>query len=177
MAAAWLGKLLTCLLYLCHYPFDMADVVTATSLSMSRSLRRALVATSVGAVAIGVVAMDLGNRTGLHDLGFAAGVVAFGIAIAAAVAIWRWSRNRARWRDVGLDERDRQERDRAWAISYRILAGVVVGGPLSVILIGIAGGEGAAVVVTQILIASYAFIGLLPTLVLAWIELDLPAET
>jgi hypothetical protein len=66
------------------------------------------------------------------------------VGIAATLVVWRWSRNRARWEDDGLDERDRRERDRSWAVSYRILALAVVIAPGTVAILSLAGADIAA---------------------------------
>jgi hypothetical protein len=98
------------------------------------------------------------------------------VGIAATLVVWRWSRNRARWEDDGLDGRDRRERDRSWAVSYRILALAVVIAPGTVAILSLAGADIAADVLRQLLATMIVFVLILPTLVLAWIEPDLPVE-
>lgn len=143
---------------------------------ISRTARRFLAATGVLGCAAGIIVQDVALRAGARDLGNALGLGLLLVGVAATLLVWRWSRNRARWEDEGLDERDRRERDRSWAVSYRILALAVIVGPGTVALLSLAGVDVAADVLRQLLVAMIVFVLILPTLVLAWIEPDLPAE-
>jgi len=143
---------------------------------LSRPVRRVLTATSVIGVVAATVVRDAARRAYSPEFGNAAGLVLLLVGIAATLVVWRWSRNRARWEDDGLDERDRRERDRSWAVSYRILALAVVIAPGTVAILSLAGADIAADVLRQLLATMIVFVLILPTLVLAWIEPDLPVE-
>jgi cytochrome bd-type quinol oxidase subunit 2 len=144
--------------------------------ALSRTVRRLLVATSITGSAAGIAVQDVARRLDARDLGNGAGLVLLLVGVAATLIVWRWSRNRARWEDEGLDERDRRERDRSWAMSYRILALAVILVPGTLAALSLAGADVAAEVVRQVLVAMIGLVLILPTLVLAWVEPDMPAE-
>lgn len=150
--------------------------VSSSTAHLSQMARRVLAATSVGAVVGGVVVYELARRAGARDIGFPAGAALLVLGVAAALVIWSWSRNRGRWEDDGLDERDRRVRDRAWATSYRVLALAVLTAILGINLPLLFGAEVVTDIVHQVSGITLAFIWILPTLVLAWTEPDLPAD-
>lgn len=141
---------------------------------LSQPLRRVLVAASLIGYGTGIVVQDLVRRS--ESGMWAAGLVLLLLGVGATLLVWRWSRNRARWEDDGLDERDRRERDRSWAVSYRILTLAVIFGPGTVLFLSLAQADVAAGVLTNLLFALLPYVLILPTLVLAWMEPDLPAE-
>lgn len=158
-------------------PWQMKHLRVASSPAhLSRAVRRALAVTSVLAVIGGVVVYELGRRAGARDIGFSAGAVLLVLGVMAALIVWRWSRNRGQWADDGLDERDRRVRDRAWATSYRVLAMAVLGAILAINVLGLMGADIAAEIAREISMMMIAFVAILPTLVLAWTEPDLPAD-
>ena len=81
---------------------------------------------------------------------------------------------------LGLDERERQLRDRAWILSYQVLSAVVLG---VVIVLGILVlGVGRPVtldagLVNAMVLCVAVLLPVLPSAALAWIEPDAPAET
>lgn len=158
-------------------PWDMLNYrLLGSPADLSRPIRRALAATSVIGVVAATVVQDLARRADAREFGNMAGLALLLLGVAATILVWRWSRNRARWEDDGLDERDRRERDRSWAVSYRILALAVVFGPGTVAVLSLAGADVAADVLRQLLVTMIVYVLILPTLVLTWIEPDLPAE-
>lgn len=164
---------------LCKYNnrWDMLNGgLLGSAADLSRPVRRVLTATSVIGVVAATVVQDAARRAYAPEFGNAAGLGLLLVGIAATLVVWRWSRNRARWEDDGLDERDRRERDRSWAVSYRILALAVVIAPGTVAILSLAGADIAADVLRQLLATMIVFVLILPTLVLAWIEPDLPVE-
>lgn len=152
------------------------DRLRRSTAGLSRPIRRLLAATSVFGYAAGMGAQEVGLRTDARDVGNALALALIVVAVTATLLVWRWSRNRARWEDDGLDERDRRERDRSWAISYRILALTVAVGVVAVSVVSLSGAQIAADLARQLLLGMIVFVAILPTLVLAWNEPDLPTE-
>ena len=98
-----------------------------------------------------------------------------GMTIVGALVLYLYVRNRADMPGSGLDERERQLRDRAWILSYQVLSAVVTG---AIIVAGLAvfvfGGtlviDAAAVNVLVLCVA--VLLPVLPAAALAWIEPD-----
>ena len=102
-----------------------------------------------------------------------------GATIAGSFVLYRFVRDRANLPGASLDERQRQLRDRAWVLSYQVLAAVVVIGVATVAILVLGFGRvvtldatiaGAAAVSVGVLIP------ILPVAALAWIEPDAPAD-
>jgi len=102
-----------------------------------------------------------------------------GLTIVGAFLIYRYVRGRADLPGAGLDERERQLRDRAWIRSYQVLSSVVIAIVgylgLSVFVFGRtltvdAGLVNAAVLCVAVLLP------VLPGAALAWLEPDAPAD-
>ena len=103
-----------------------------------------------------------------------------GITLAGSVILYRFVRDRADLRGAGLDERQRQLRDRAWVLSYQVLAVVVVAtvGVVAVTVLGM----GRAVLLDATTVSAAAItvgvlLPILPIAALAWLEPDAPAES
>jgi len=104
-----------------------------------------------------------------------ASFVLMGVTLVGAYVLYRYVRGRADLADVGLDERERALRDRAWILSYQVLAVVVVvlGAAIVVPVLGF----GHAVTVDATLASAVAIclgvlLPLLPVAALAWLEPD-----
>ena len=99
-----------------------------------------------------------------------------GVTVVGAFVLYRYARDRATMPGIGLDERERQLRDRAWILSYQVLSVVVV--VLVAALVIPVLGFGQPVTVGATLAGAAALclgvlLPLLPTAALAWIEPDL----
>jgi hypothetical protein len=102
-----------------------------------------------------------------------------GLTIVGSLVLYRFARNRADMPGAGLDERQRQLRDRAWILSYQVLSTVVI---LVVIVLGllvfVAGREIVidAALVNALVLCVAVLLPVLPAASLAWLEPDLPAD-
>lgn len=104
--------------------------------------------------------------------------VLIGMTVVRALVLYRFVRSRADLLGDGLDERQRQLRDRAWVMSYQVLSVVVVAG-LSLIGILVLGlGQTLTVdppLANALVLCMGTLIPLLPVASLAWVEPDAPA--
>ena len=98
-----------------------------------------------------------------------------GVTLAGAVVLYRYVRGRADLADDGLDERERALRDRAWILSYQVLATVVVLLGAAVVVPVLAFGHSVTVdapLATAVAICLGVLLPLLPAAALAWLEPD-----
>ena len=104
--------------------------------------------------------------------------VLIGFTVVGALVLYRFVRNRADMPGRGLDERQQQLRDRAWVMSYQVLAIVVVAGVayLGILVLGF-GKELTidASLANAIVLSVATLIPVLPVAALAWVEPDAPA--
>lgn len=104
--------------------------------------------------------------------------VLVGATAIGALILYRFVRNRADLSGTGLDERQRQLRDRAWVMSYQILSTVVVAGLAfgGILVLGL-GRELTidASLANAVVLCMGILIPLLPVAALAWVEPDPPA--
>ena len=102
------------------------------------------------------------------------GMTAFG-----SVVLYMFVRDRAEFPGRSLDERQRQLRDRAWVLSYGVLATVVVIGVGIIALLVLGMGREVSLdgnLVSAAAISIGVLIPVLPVAALAWIEPDAPEE-
>jgi hypothetical protein len=105
--------------------------------------------------------------------------VLIGMTAGGAIVLYRFVRDRA---DLGartLDERQRQLRDRAWALSYGLLSTVVVIAVaiLAVLVLGLDREVTVdATLMSAVAISVGVLIPVVPVAVLAWLEPDLPVD-
>lgn len=93
-----------------------------------------------------------------------------------ALLLYGYARDRAGLPGAALDERERRLRDRAWILSYQVLAVVVVATVAAVVIPVL--GFGQPVTIDAALASAAALclgvlLPLLPTAALAWIEPDI----
>jgi hypothetical protein len=105
--------------------------------------------------------------------------VLIGITIVGSFILYRYVRHRADMPGAGLDERERQLRDRAWILSYKVLSlvvivAIVVAG-LMVFLLGQTIVIDATLVNALVLCVA-VLLPVLPAAALAWIEPDVPVD-
>ena len=90
--------------------------------------------------------------------------------------LYRYVRGRADMPGSGLDERQRQLRDRAWILSYQVLAAVVVVVIGAAVVIPVLGfGRPVTVdasLATAVALCLGVLLPLLPAAALAWLEPD-----
>ena len=101
--------------------------------------------------------------------------ILIGITVGGAVVLYQYVQRRADLPGAGLDERERHLRDRAWILSYQVLATVVV--LLGVAVVVPVLGFGHAVTIDASLATAVALclgvlLPVLPAAALAWIEPD-----
>jgi hypothetical protein len=105
--------------------------------------------------------------------------VLIGFTLVGAFVMYRYVRDRADMPGNQLDERERQLRDRAWILSYQVLAAVVVLA-VGVIAVAVLGFERVVTLDASIVGAAALSVGVLlpvlPAAALAWIEPDPLAE-
>ena len=104
--------------------------------------------------------------------------VLIGVTAGGALLLYRFARDRADLSGTRLDERERQLRDRAWILSYEILAVVVVGIVAAIAIEVLAFGRTVAVdapVATAAALCLGVLLPVLPAAALAWIQPDAPA--
>jgi hypothetical protein len=101
--------------------------------------------------------------------------VLIGMTIVGSLILYRYIRGRADMPGRGLDERERQLRDRAWILSYRVLSLVVIG---VVVVLGISVfilGRTLTIdanLVNALVLSVAVLLPVLPAAALAWIEPD-----
>jgi uncharacterized membrane protein len=101
-----------------------------------------------------------------------------GGTLLGALVLYRFVRDRADMPGTRLDERERQLRDRAWILSYQVLALVVVLLAVAVVVPVLGFGQPITVdasVATAIALCLGVLLPLLPAASLAWLEPD-PVE-
>lgn len=99
-----------------------------------------------------------------------------GTIFVSAVVLYRYARDRADMPGAGLDERERQLRDRAWILSYQVLSIVVVALVAAFVIPVLGFGQPVTVDATLATAAALCLsvlLPLLPTAALAWIEPDI----
>ncbi len=105
--------------------------------------------------------------------------VLIGLTVVGSLVLYRYIRDRADLRDARLDERERQLRDRAWILSYQVLAVLVVA-VVAVAAIAVLGFGRTVSLDATIVSAAALSVGvllpILPAATLAWIEPDAPAD-
>ena len=157
----------------------MTTVTTSKIEYLPRSRRRTLVAIALAGYPLAVAALAALKHTGLNRWLILAVYLLLLLPTLAAVAVsYRYARGRIDGRRARLDERDLSLRQQAYALSHRVLAIILI----------------AATAITEIYLTSgntlrldantfwpaamwvIVYIPALPSLMLAWIETDQPAD-
>jgi hypothetical protein len=102
-----------------------------------------------------------------------------GLTVVGAAVLYLYTHDLADMPDSRLDERERQVRDDAWILSYRVLVAVVVLGLAAVAIPTLGFGGVVALDATNVgagAISVGVLLPLLPTAALAWLEPDLPSD-
>ncbi len=101
-----------------------------------------------------------------------------GATLMGAFVLYRFVRDRADMPGSGLDERERQLRDRAWILAYQVLAAAVVLLAVAVVIPALGFGNPVTIdasKATAVALCLGVLLPLLPAACLAWIEPD-PVE-
>jgi uncharacterized membrane protein len=101
--------------------------------------------------------------------------VLIGLTLIGAFLLYRYVEGRADMPGHGLDERERQLRDRAWILSYQVLALVVVLLVAALVIPVLGFGQPITIdakVATAAAICFGVLLPLLPAAALAWLEPD-----
>ena len=102
-----------------------------------------------------------------------------GVTLVGAFVLYRYVRDRADMRAATLDERQRQLRDRAWILSYQVLAAVVVFAIAAVAIAVLGFGRTVTLdgsLTSALAISVGVLLPLLPAAALAWVEPDAPED-
>ena len=105
--------------------------------------------------------------------------VLIGVTIGGSFILYRYVRHRADMPGAGLDERERQLRDRAWILSYKVLSSVVIVAIVVAGLVVFVMGQTIvidAALVNALVLCVAVLLPVLPAAALAWIEPDMPVD-
>lgn len=157
----------------------MSTTITSKVEYLPRSRRRLLVAVALTGYPVAVAALAALKNTGLNRWLILSLFLALLLPTVATLAVgYRYARGRIDGRRARLDERDLALRQQAYALSHRVLAAILI----------------AATAVTEIYLTSgntlrldantfwpaamwvIVYLPALPSLMLAWIETDQPAD-
>ena len=157
----------------------MSTTITSRVEYLPRSRRRLLVAVALVGYPVAVAALVGLKHTGLNRWLILAVFLLLLLPTLAALAVgYRYARGRIDGRRARLDERDLSLRQQAYALSHRVLAAILIG----------------ATAITEIYLTSgntlrldansfwpavmwvIVYLPALPSLMLAWIETDQPAD-
>jgi hypothetical protein len=155
-------------------------MITARGIEyLPRSRRRLLVAVGLASYPLAIAALAVLKHTGLNRWLILALWLLFLLpALAALLAGYRYARGRIDGRGVRLDERDLQLRQQAYAASHRVLAGALIAATAGT-EIYLTNGSTLRLDTGTFLPAMMwviLYIPALPSLMLAWIEADQPAD-
>jgi hypothetical protein len=146
---------------------------------LSRSRRRLLVAVALVGYPVAVATLVGLKHTGLNRwLILAVFLLALLPTVAALLVSYRYARGRIDGRRARLDERDLALRQQAYALSHRVLAAVLIAAA-AVTVIYLTSGNVLRLDANNVLPATMwviVFIPALPSMMLAWIETDQPAD-
>jgi hypothetical protein len=147
---------------------------------LPRSRRRLLVAAGLACYPLAVAALAALKHTGLDRWLILAVFVLFLLpALAALQAGYRYARGRIDGRGVRLDERDLLLRQQAYAASHRVLAATLITATAATEVYLTTGGGTLRFDTGSFLPAMMwviLYVPALPSLMLAWLEADQPAD-
>jgi hypothetical protein len=156
------------------------NMITARGIEyVPQSRRRLLVAAGLACYPLAVAALAALKHTSLNRwLILALFILALLPALAALQAGYRYARGRIDGRGARLDERDLQLRQQAYAASHRVLAAILIAATAGTEIYLTSGStlrlDAGAFLPAMMWVIVY--IPALPSLMLAWIEADLPAD-
>ena len=146
---------------------------------LPRSRRRTLVAVALAGYPVAVAALVGLKHTGLNPwLILAVYLLLLLPTLAAVVVSYRYARGRIDGRRARLDERDLALRQQAYALSHRVLAAILIAAT-AVTVVYLTSGNTLRLDANNVLPAMMwvvVYVPALPSLMLAWIETDQPAD-
>jgi uncharacterized membrane protein len=146
---------------------------------LSRRSRRLIAAVTMLGLPAMFIWSALWQRTSVSAIVWGPGsFLLIGVTLVGALVLYRFVRDRADMPGTRLDERERQLRDRAWILSYQVLAFVVVLIAAAVVILVLGFGTPVTIeasVATAIALCLGVLLPLLPAACLAWLEPD-PTE-
>lgn len=155
------------------------SATTARIEHLPRSRRRLLVAVGLVGYPLAVAALAALKHTGLNRwLILTIFLLALLPTVGALLASYGYARGRIDGRHARLDERDIALRQHAYALSHRVLAATLIAAA-AVLEIYLTSGNTVRLDANTVLPAAMwvvVYVPALPSLMLAWIEADQPAD-
>ena len=146
---------------------------------LSRSRRRLVVVVALAGYPVAVAVLAGLKHTSLNRwLVLALFILALLPTVAALLVSYRYARGRIDGRHARLDERDLALRQQAYALSHRVLATVLIAAA-AVTVIYLTSGNVLRLDANNVVPATMwviVYIPALPSVMLAWIETDQPAD-
>ena len=157
----------------------MSTTTTSRIEYLPRSRRRALVAIALAGYPVAVAALAVLKHTSLNRwLILAVFLLLLLPTVITLLVGYRYARGRIDGRRARLDERDLALRQQAYALSHRVLAAILIVAT-AVTEIYLTSGNTLRLDANNVLPATMwviVYIPALPSLMLAWIETDPPAD-
>ena len=157
----------------------MSTTTTSRIEYLPRSRRRALVAIALAGYPVAVAALAVLKHTSLNRwLILAVFLLLLLPTVITLLVGYRYARGRIDGRRARLDERDLALRQQAYALSHRVLAAILIVAT-AVTEIYLTSGNTLRLDANSVLPATMwviVYIPALPSLMLAWIETDPPAD-
>jgi hypothetical protein len=157
----------------------MTTTTTSRIEYLPRSRRRLLVAIALAGYPVAVAVLIALKHTSVNRWVILAAFVLVLLPTLAAVSVgYRYARGRIDGRRARLDERDLALRQQAYALSHRVLAAILIGVTAVTEIYLTSGNTLRFDANTFWLVAMWVifYIPALPSLMLAWIETDQPAD-
>jgi hypothetical protein len=146
---------------------------------LPRSRRRLLVAVALVGYPVAIAVLVALKHTSLNRwLILALFILALLPTVAALVVSYRYAQGRIDGRGARLDERDLALRQQAYALAHRVLAAILIVAA-AVTVVYLTSGNTLRLDANNVLPATMwvvVYIPALPSLMLAWIEADRPAD-
>ena len=157
----------------------MSTTITSRVEYLPRSRRRLLVAVALVGYPVAVAALVGLKHTGLNRWLILAVFLLLLLPTLAALAVgYRYARGRIDGRRARLDERDLTLRQQAYALSHRVLATILIAAT-AITEIYLTSGNTLRLDANNFWLAAMwviVYLPALPSLMLAWIETDQPAD-
>ena len=157
----------------------MNTTITSRVEYLPRSRRRLVVAVALAGYPAAVAVLAGLKHTSLNrGLILALFLLVLLFTVAALAVGYRYARGRIDGRGARLDERDLALRQQAYALSHRVLAAILIAATAATVIY-LTSGNTLRLDANNVLPATIwviVYIPALPSLMLAWIETDQPAD-
>jgi hypothetical protein len=158
----------------------MNATITGKVEYLPRSRRRLLVAVALAGYPVAVAVLAGLKHTSLNPwLILALFLVLLLPTVATLAVCYCYARGRIDGRAARLDERDLALRQQAYALSHRVLAGILIAATAVIVIYLTTSGNTLQLDANNIVPATLwviVYVPALPSLMLAWIETDQPAD-